>query len=206
MRDPHSWLSLAQAHKVAVEKLGGRETAELLLANALRCRKISARGEFYIGEDYRRGVKLTPDFWFDRENIDWLESRIVQRLPRLKTRDEEPNYLRLGSFYRIQLKIKDLNKLWPELLVSTINNSASNHTALTQSQVSCDKGGRPPKYDWEGATIAMARVAVLGQDSSQAALARAVRDWFARKGEEPSDSLIRAKVKRFHESIWPPKT
>lgn len=70
-----------------------------------------------------------------------------------------------------------------------------------------NKGGRPQKWDWEGALIEMARVAVLADDCDREALAAAVEEWFVKNtGDHPAPSEIRKRVKRLHENIWPPKT
>lgn len=78
--------------------------------------------------------------------------------------------------------------------------------ASTAPAAEKNKGGRPAKHDWDGAFIEMARIAVLGDDSSRAALTKAVEEWFMQTaGSSPAPSLVREKVQRFHESIWPPR-
>lgn len=69
-------------------------------------------------------------------------------------------------------------------------------------------GGNPGKHDWEGALAHLAKIILLEEDEiDRAKMNDRVREWFIEAtGDHPSDSQIREKVKRFHETIWPPKT
>lgn len=66
------------------------------------------------------------------------------------------------------------------------------------------KGGRPQKWDWEGALIELSRLdAVDGtENKSGADLAQHLSAWFvAQTGDTPADSEIRKRVKRFREML-----
>ena len=64
-----------------------------------------------------------------------------------------------------------------------------------------NKGGRPPKWDWEGALIHIAAVAnkpdgLSSGRGAQAKIAEMIRDWFIQTtGDSPADSEIRKRAK-----------
>lgn len=68
-------------------------------------------------------------------------------------------------------------------------------------------GGRPPKYDWEGALIHIAALANLPDGlptgpGAQAEIARRIADWFASAaGECPADSEIRRRASRIMQAL-----
>lgn len=94
----------------------------------------------------------------------------------------------------------DIERLWPAPITAGATSEAS-------SQSNAGQGGRHRKWDWDGAFIEMARVAVHGDDCDRPIIDKAVKDWFVTEcGSHPADSQIRDKVKRFHEALWPPKT
>jgi len=66
-----------------------------------------------------------------------------------------------------------------------------------------NKGGREPKWDWEGAMMAMGlHIFVNGRPSSQAELEKLVQGWFIdRFDQAPAESLIREHVEPFYQAI-----
>lgn len=65
-------------------------------------------------------------------------------------------------------------------------------------------GGRPNKWDWEGAMIELSRLDAEGGTVNKTApqLARHMRDWFiGHTGDAPADSEIRRRVKRYRDAL-----
>lgn len=75
---------------------------------------------------------------------------------------------------------------------------------LLPDQPRAARGGRPTKWDWEGAIIELARLdAIEGTENKSAAdLAKHLQCWFATTtGDAPADSEIRLRVKRFRDAL-----
>ncbi len=67
-----------------------------------------------------------------------------------------------------------------------------------------NKGGRKPKWDWDGAFIEMARLYFVDEDppKTRSEMNDRIAEWFVKKsGSEPATSLLRGKVKRFWEAF-----
>jgi len=93
----------------------------------------------------------------------------------------------------VRIESAKIDKLWP----------------VDENLGSRNPGGRPQKWDWEGALIELARINIIENgDNSRPTLQRLLKEWFAlhNEGDCPSDEMVREKVKRFHEGVWPPKT
>lgn len=188
------WLSLAQTHKLAIEKFASKQTAELLLANALRAGKIGARGDFFMGEDPHPDIELTVDFWFDKENIIWDESLVVRQISRLNARDIQPNYLRLGEFHRIELNISDVNALWPGLVQSGELGKSGNSDGI-QGPPKKGIGGAPAEYDWEKYLIeAAVFMHINGSRMTQQALFEHLWTIFGGRDGGPSPGSMKAHI------------
>lgn len=65
-------------------------------------------------------------------------------------------------------------------------------------------GGRPLKWDWEGAMVELSRLDADDgtENKTSADLARHLSAWFVQQtGDTPADSEIRKRVKRFREAL-----
>ncbi|TXN27129.1 hypothetical protein [Methylobacterium sp. WL19] len=133
---------------------------------------------------------LKPDYW-QHCRIDW-----DSRYPSFTF------YIGRDQYFASDITVDAVAAATFLRLRDPLNQSQPSASAAVEK----NRGGRPTKYDWDGAFIEMARIAVLGDDSSRAALTKAVEDWFMQtSGSSPASSLVREKVQRFHESIWPPR-
>ena len=110
------------------------------------------------------------------------------------------------------LSVPRLKCLVPEGARTFLEQERSRVAGLQPSKGSSvaakSSGGAPPKWDWEGAYIQLGRIHILEDDNalSRDVLNKRLENWFMdTTGKCPSDSEIRKKVKRFHETIWPPK-
>lgn len=69
-----------------------------------------------------------------------------------------------------------------------------------------NRGGRPPKHDWEEALIELARLdADEGTaNKTQAQLVRHLATWFSNQGhKEPADSDIKRRLKKYQDATKP---
>ena len=66
-----------------------------------------------------------------------------------------------------------------------------------------DKGGRPPKYDWEAFLTEAGRyLYVEGQPGSKSAFVEIMAQWCLNTwGDEPSASTIKAKISPLYDAI-----
>tara|TARA_R100000501_G_scaffold14813_2_gene26875 strand:- start:7287 stop:7601 length:315 start_codon:yes stop_codon:yes gene_type:complete len=77
----------------------------------------------------------------------------------------------------------------------------------SESKLSSQKGGRPPKYDWEGSLIDIIAQANTPDGlpegpGAQAKIENMMSEWFiARTGEGPAISEVRRRAKRVMEAI-----
>ena len=86
-------------------------------------------------------------------------------------------------------------------LTEQFNASASPQTKepIAQNETperTHNRGGRPPKYDWDGATSEIVRVAELDcLPARQADMLRHLKSWFASKSlAVPGDTQIKARI------------
>ncbi|TIN77796.1 hypothetical protein [Mesorhizobium sp.] len=123
-----------------------------------------------------------------------------------------PNFFRLAGAEEI---IRTGQKDGREIFVATRQVSQALHSIRNAQRPTPElvvdntvrhSGGRPPKYDWEGALIELARLdGETGIGSmSQADLVRHLHQWFIASGQDdPSDSDIKKRVKRYQDTVWP---
>jgi hypothetical protein len=112
--------------------------------------------------------------------------------------------LRDGSAFGIHFDRRGLPSIAvPSWSVGQAANSNSAQTASEPQAVERNKGGRPPLYDWEMAKAAVtlecaSRVTIT---TSQAEIEEAFKLWFARRGESPSDSVVRDHAGPLHRAL-----
>ncbi|OHB28144.1 MAG: hypothetical protein A2790_12050 [Phenylobacterium sp. RIFCSPHIGHO2_01_FULL_69_31] len=71
-----------------------------------------------------------------------------------------------------------------------------------------NSGGRPVKWDWEGAMVELARLDATDgtANKTQAALVAHLADWFVKNsghGDAPTVSELKVRVRRFQEALKP---
>jgi hypothetical protein len=106
------------------------------------------------------------------------------------------------SAFGVEMSERHLLEYWP-----IVSQAPPEKDAVPPpGEATQNKGGAPGKWDWEGAYIEMARIAVLDDENVDCVtLNERVKHWFVGEVDNhPSDSQIREKVKRFHEALWPP--
>jgi len=164
-------VSLREAEKIVAERLDLAGDRANPLHSALK------EGELFA-ETKENGNWVKHD-------AGWYESTDVLTPQRYAESFPQDGLL---TFFDIMVEMKDLDRLWP---VST---------------QSVNKAGRPAKYDWEGALIHLSRQVFCGEfdpiKDCQSEVVRRMRDWFiANRGEEPSDTLLKERAKRFLDEI-----
>jgi hypothetical protein len=206
------WVDLKTiARRLSEDALLAETEAGWRLQEALAEGKISAQSEFgtfrpahspYISTDEDEQVEDEPipaGFWTAVE-VDWEERRPFFRFfDRKKDRFYLSDTVRARRSDALEF-LRQVNQV-----SGTAGETAVLPPPSPTHQIS--KGGRPRDWDWEGAYIELARILVIEEgDFDRPELNNRIRKWFSDRNNTncPSDSMIREKVKRFYESIWPP--
>lgn len=105
------------------------------------------------------------------------------------------------TLYQVELRNAELGSLPPHVAMRVAPAPAAD----PQPQpVKRNEGGRPPVYDWERAVAAIVfQWADEGswQPASQADVKNKLAEWFAAKGEYPSDSLLKTRARWLFEEF-----
>jgi hypothetical protein len=207
--DLPSWMSLAEAFKHVVACKPNQRSAQILLRENIKNGHIGVRGRLYYKDRYIEDTEFNQNLFIGC-TIHWNESRFSYDEKRQddllgrtfggtvrRIREGEPS-----DFFEIEVLSADVFRIWPLAKINYIKSAIIPNISEHKHS-----GGRPRKWDREGALIEMARVAVFGESCEREDLMKAVQDWFMKEtGSEPPDRSIREHVKRFHEALWPPKT
>jgi hypothetical protein len=199
--DISAWMPLAKAFKHVNEIMLSKKAAGILFREKIRHGDIAIRSKIYHHDILYPDAKFLAEY-LDDCAIYWEESRFSYNRSRFVPRMPKPFSYSWCDIIQVEVLSADVFRVWP-----SEQHASGNTAAIADAPEYKNPGGRPRKWDWEGALIEMARVAVFDERCSREFLKKAVQDWFIKStGSEPPDSSIRHYVKRFYEALWPPKT
>lgn len=215
MLESEGWIDFQAAMNLLANSTGSLLIARRDLVSALKAGRIQSAATKKVRHPKTDEVMFEHDHLLDASHWD-MDRLLAELLAAADAQDEVPTDQLKAVTQGYSVRPPEDIRLWERDFVSVFPNAgqipegreiSTNPPvpSIISNAIRSNTGGRPAKYDWEGAMIEMARVAILEEDSSRPALTRAVLDWFVRThGSEPPQSQVRAKVKLFHETIWPP--
>jgi hypothetical protein len=144
-----------------------------------------------LGTPKWESVTLIPaSFWLDAAAD--IPSGVAVR------KDEQGRVIAQAT--GIVLSRDDVDRLWP-----------AGKEIVPVTEADANAGGRPRSWDWEGALIEMARIAVFEEvvPATHDEWVDRIRRWFEAnhqpvKGRKhPGDTLLNERVRRFRQTLWP---
>ena len=104
------------------------------------------------------------------------------------------------TLYQVELRNAEAESLPSPAAVKAANTSVDSQPQA----IKCNTGGRPPVYEWEQAVAAIVfQWADEGswQPASKADVKNKLAEWFAAKGQYPSDSLLKPRARWLFEEF-----
>ncbi|WP_157862027.1 hypothetical protein [Methylobacterium sp. Leaf361] len=194
MSERSEWIALPLAHKAAAVFFASEKTAELMLYNAFREKKLKARGMYYLGDKHYPETHLSADRGVKREFIIWNEGRIEFKITKIGQFSDPPDYTHFGDFHRVEFSRSDLISLWPGILpeMDVVREGEASAKPVATKAL---RAGRAPTHDWAAAAGALAGHLYNNGMQSNAELTRVVQRWFAdERGRAPDERDIQKFV------------
>jgi hypothetical protein len=215
-----AWLRAKDALDHIIEHTIFPDIAEKELVLLLKEGLIPCRAEKLIhGRGEQANALIPREFWDPSSKLswDWEKGFVKCDNSAIHSPSFGPAYPGHFSASGVEMSERHLLEYWPRVSQASPEKDAvpppgeatrNKGGAPGKREATRNKGGAPVKWDWEGAYIEMGRIVALEDENvDRATLSERVKNWFVGKFDNhPSDSLIRDKVKRFHETLWPPKT
>jgi hypothetical protein len=201
------WLRAKVAFDHIIEHTIFPDIAEKELVLLLKQGLIPCRAEKLIhGRGEQANALIPREFWDPSSKLswDWEKGFVKCDNSAIPSPSFGPAYPGDFSASGVEMSERHLLEYWPRVSQASPEKDA----VPPPGEATRNKGGAPGKWDWEGAYIEMGRIVALEDENvDRATLSERVKNWFVGEVDNhPSDSQIRDKVKRFHETLWPPKT
>jgi hypothetical protein len=189
------WLSLSETENLVKQKANAdsKEIREAL-ERAFRDENVKSKGK--CRQHFRHDVHVILEgFHWHKAVVDWSASSFLVRLG--KTDIFEENFPSNPPF-----QFEDILVYRPDVL-RWLENTPGTEAEANNAK---NPGGRPQKWDWEGALIAIIRVADLDGlpqgPGAQAQIGELISDWFVKTtGNHPSESQIRQYASRIAKAV-----